>query len=396
MSASAAAKQLGIHVRMAQRWAQMYKTDPDSIFIKHKKTGRSRILRDKHKQVILEYIDENLSAVWEQVMERLLQRFQGLRVSKSTIYNFYGLVKKKELPAVVTVPKTRAQTTTILDAISASGLIKCSLRLLQTPAKKRKREGYVELTSTGTVTGHYFSFLKATMDEMDQYPHMKGYYLIMDNAPIHKSEDIAKYIISRGYRYAYLPSYSPELNPIEQFWSVVKSKYLCLILGNCSICTIKERCRKTSGTNTSSSTNAMNIFINMRSHVIVNHIHGILNVNTTRGNRSDYLDGTVPTFECQKDILTFALVSIIMDRGAGESVLSLKEKDVDMSLYAAQIVLISLMGKTINDDVQILRALISCCSVIKLPERMTNLTVGETELITNYLDPILSAMFHRW
>ncbi|CAO3661107.1 unnamed protein product [Rhizopus microsporus] len=56
LSASAAAKQLGIHVRMAQRWAQMYKTDPDSIFIKHKKTGRSCILYDEHKQVILEYI----------------------------------------------------------------------------------------------------------------------------------------------------------------------------------------------------------------------------------------------------------------------------------------------------------------------------------------------------
>ncbi|KAG1227340.1 hypothetical protein G6F67_008511 [Rhizopus microsporus] len=55
MSASAAAKQLGIHVRTAQRWAQMYKTDPDSIFIKHKKTGRSRILYDEHKQVILEF-----------------------------------------------------------------------------------------------------------------------------------------------------------------------------------------------------------------------------------------------------------------------------------------------------------------------------------------------------
>ncbi|KAG1173555.1 hypothetical protein G6F70_005774 [Rhizopus microsporus] len=136
----------------------------------------------------------------------------------------YMITIAKRLPAVVTVPKTRAQTTTILGAISASGLIKCSLRLPQPPAKKRKREGYVGLTSTGTVTGHYFSFLKATMDEMDQYSHMKGHYLIMDNAPIHKSEDIAKYIISRGYRYAYLPSYSPELNPIEQFWSVVKSK----------------------------------------------------------------------------------------------------------------------------------------------------------------------------
>ena len=80
--------QLGIHVCTAQRWAQMYKTDPDSIFIKHKKTGRSRILHEEHKQVILEYIDENLSAVLEQVMERLLQRFQDLKVSKSTIYNF--------------------------------------------------------------------------------------------------------------------------------------------------------------------------------------------------------------------------------------------------------------------------------------------------------------------
>ncbi|KAG1258128.1 hypothetical protein G6F68_008938 [Rhizopus microsporus] len=88
MSASAAAKQLGIHVRTAQRWAQMYKTDPDSIFIKHKKTGRSRILHEEHKQVILEYIDENPSAVLEQVMERLLQKFQVLKVSKSTVYNF--------------------------------------------------------------------------------------------------------------------------------------------------------------------------------------------------------------------------------------------------------------------------------------------------------------------
>lgn len=51
---------------------------------------------------------------------------------------------------------------------------------------------------------------------------MKGQYLVMDNAPIHKSENIAKYIRSRGYRCACLRSYSPELDSIEQFWSVVK------------------------------------------------------------------------------------------------------------------------------------------------------------------------------
>jgi transposase len=62
------------------------------------------------------------------------------------------------------------------------------------------------------------------MDELGQYPHMKGHYLVMDNASIHTSDDIVKYIESRGYRCVYLPSYSPNLNPIEKFWSVVKSK----------------------------------------------------------------------------------------------------------------------------------------------------------------------------
>ena len=81
MSASAAAKQVGIHVRTAQRWAQMYKTDSGYIFIKHLKTGRSRILHQEYKQVILEYIDENSSVVLEQVMERLLQKFQDIKVS---------------------------------------------------------------------------------------------------------------------------------------------------------------------------------------------------------------------------------------------------------------------------------------------------------------------------
>ncbi|ORE02121.1 hypothetical protein BCV72DRAFT_319308 [Rhizopus microsporus var. microsporus] len=90
MSTSTAAKQLGIHVRTAQRWAQMYKTDPDSIFIKHEITGHS---------LILEYIDENPSAVLEQVLERLPQKFQDLKVSRSAVYTFvrteYNLSSKK-------------------------------------------------------------------------------------------------------------------------------------------------------------------------------------------------------------------------------------------------------------------------------------------------------------
>lgn len=31
-------------------------------------------------------------------------------------------------------------------------------------------------------------------------------------------------ITKRGYKYIFLPPYSPELNPIEQFWAITKSK----------------------------------------------------------------------------------------------------------------------------------------------------------------------------
>ena len=93
--------------------------------------------------------------------------------------------------------------------------------------KKRNSGQGSELLSTGTVTCHYISFLKETSDDMDKYPQMKGHYLIMDNAPIHTSTDIAKYIEYCEYRCAYLPPYSSELNPIEQFWSVAKSKMKC-------------------------------------------------------------------------------------------------------------------------------------------------------------------------
>ena len=90
--------------------------------------------------------------------------------------------------------------------------------------QKRKLGRAADRYCTGLVTGHYPSFVKATLDEMGKYPEMKGHCLVTDNAPIHNSADIGKYINSRGYIFVYLPPYSPELNPIEEFWSVVKSK----------------------------------------------------------------------------------------------------------------------------------------------------------------------------
>lgn len=49
------------------------------------------------------------------------------------------------------------------------------------------------------MTGHNLSFLKATLNEMEKYPDMKGHYFVMDNVPIHSSADVGKNINSRGY-----------------------------------------------------------------------------------------------------------------------------------------------------------------------------------------------------
>ncbi|CEG79746.1 hypothetical protein RMATCC62417_14175 [Rhizopus microsporus] len=120
---------------------------------------------------------------------------------------------KKGTPAVITVPTIKANATSILGAISATGLINVGLKVPKR-IKKRKVGRSTDIYSIGTVTGHYLSFLRATLDEMGKYPGMKGHYLVMDT-PIHSSTDIGKYIHSRGYRFVYLPPYSPELNPIE-------------------------------------------------------------------------------------------------------------------------------------------------------------------------------------
>ncbi|KAG1145988.1 hypothetical protein G6F36_015080 [Rhizopus arrhizus] len=201
INAPAAAKQLDIHIRTAQRWIKQYNMRPDSIFDVSKQVGRKCVLNDEHKMTIVKFIDANPSAAVAQVTEHLLNRFNYLKVSRSTVYNFMrsecnlSLKKagfhsiernsppkiderckrvskwentdmnfltncvfldesafdinmkhsrawsKKGTRTIVTRPTTRANTTSILGAISASGLIKIGVKKPR-PTKKRKADGY--------------------------------------------------------------------------------------------------------------------------------------------------------------------------------------------------------------------------------------------------------------
>lgn len=52
----------------------------------------------------------------------------------------------------------------------------------------------------------------------------KGQTIIMDNAVFHKSERTKILIESAGCQLLFLPPYSPDLNPIEQFWAWFKAQ----------------------------------------------------------------------------------------------------------------------------------------------------------------------------
>lgn len=88
ISASAAAKQLCINVRVAQRWAREYEKNLDAVFDKGERRGRKTILQDEHKEYLIDCYDKIPDVTDVEATNLLTEQFAGLKITKSAIYDF--------------------------------------------------------------------------------------------------------------------------------------------------------------------------------------------------------------------------------------------------------------------------------------------------------------------
>ncbi|OQD86930.1 hypothetical protein PENSOL_c082G07324 [Penicillium solitum] len=65
-------------------------------------------------------------------------------------------------------------------------------------------------------------FIGELLEHCGKYPEPKS-VIIMDNASFHHTERIEQMCLDKGVKLVYLPPYSPDLNPIEEFFAELKA-----------------------------------------------------------------------------------------------------------------------------------------------------------------------------
>ncbi len=89
-------------------------------------------------------------------------------------------------------------------------------------AAKIGKETVAPFEYSGTMDGKLFEY----WFETQLFPNLKpGTTIVMDNASFHRKKQLFSLAQDHGFNLIFLPPYSPELNPIEHFWSWLK-RYL--------------------------------------------------------------------------------------------------------------------------------------------------------------------------
>jgi transposase len=75
----------------------------------------------------------------------------------------------------------------------------------------------------GSTEGEIFEdFIKELLSHCGKWPEPKS-VIVMDNASFHRIERVEQLCRKAGVKLMYLPPYSPDLNPIEEFFAELKA-----------------------------------------------------------------------------------------------------------------------------------------------------------------------------
>jgi transposase len=119
--------------------------------------------------------------------------------TNTSLLPIYGWAKKGKR-AHCRVPRNRGKNTTLLASMSVQGM--GPSLAVEGATNSEVFETYVERVLAPTLR--------------------KGQVVVMDNLSAHKGERVRELIERQGCELLYLPSYSPDLNPIEEAFSKIK------------------------------------------------------------------------------------------------------------------------------------------------------------------------------
>lgn len=247
----------------------MKRTTVHMIIKKYKETGevncskcggnKATILNLQQRNAIMEWINEDCSITLKSMADKCLSEF-GIKVSLPTLHNYikgfkYSLKRIHVLPerrnddkAIQARKKYAAEFLELLGTFSESQVIFIDEVGFNVCMRSTRGRSYVGTPATLTAPGirsrnisvccamncERIIFYKSQImsfnsnnfvtfiDDLSVTLHedsINTAIFIMDNVPFHKSEVVKEAITRNGWRFLYLPPYSPFLNPIENMFS---------------------------------------------------------------------------------------------------------------------------------------------------------------------------------
>lgn len=237
------AKALNIGIGTVWRWINNgitpLKRHPSEIpevlksFVKLKLEGNNSLTQTELKKLVLEHLQVNISRHCISTIIRLLG-LSRKRLRKR------GLTNKVKYEERMTLFKKGLETSTEILSIDEIGFDQRMVPLYGYSQIGTKAIGFTHPTNrkrtnvimaidsfgrkyykaiTGSVSAKEFnSFIQ-------ELPWKKGTTLIMDNVSFHKTEIVKQSMNEKGFKSLFIPPYTPECNPIENVFSVIKNNY---------------------------------------------------------------------------------------------------------------------------------------------------------------------------